>query len=40
MKDECVEWSVSYESRVSALHEESASSVDSSDEDEGWITFL
>ncbi|XP_023718266.1 eIF-2-alpha kinase GCN2 isoform X3 [Cryptotermes secundus] len=38
--DVSVEWSVSYESRASALHEESASSDDSSDEDEGWISFM
>lgn len=40
MKDVSVEWSVSYESKASALHEESASSDDSSDEDEDWISFL
>jgi hypothetical protein len=40
MKDVSVEWSVSYESRASALHRESASSDDSSDEDEGWISFM
>jgi len=39
MKDISVEWSVSYESRASALHEEGSSSDDSSDEDD-WISFL
>lgn len=39
MNDVSVEWSVSYESRASALHQESASSDDTSDEDD-WINFM
>jgi hypothetical protein len=39
VNDASVEWSVSYESRASALHQESASSDDTSDEDD-WINFM